>query len=145
MDPAEEPDYLPTGTLYVLRSRSTHPTIAAHRDLIHKIGITGGSLEARIAGAADDATYLLADVDIVATYKLFNVNRPGLEQLIHRVLDSVRFDVEIPDRFGKMTRPREWFLVPLANIDEIVARIGDGTLAGMTYDRETAALVSRGH
>lgn len=145
LDAAEEPDYLPTGTLYVLRSRSTHPTIAAHRDLIHKIGITGGSVEARIAGAADDATYLLADVDIVATYKLFNVNRPGLEQLIHRVLDSVRFDVEIPDRFGKMTRPREWFLVPLANIDEIVARIGDGTLAGMTYDRETAALVSRGH
>lgn len=144
-DVAEEPDYLPTGTLYVLRSRSTHPTIAAHRDLIHKIGITGGSVEARIAGAVDDATYLLAEVDIVATYKLFDVNRPALEQLIHRVLDSVRFQVEIPDRFGKMTRPREWFLVPLANVDEIVARIGDGTLAGMTYDRETATLVSRDH
>lgn len=39
-----EPDHLPTGTLYVLRSRSTHPTIAARRDLIHKIGITGGTL-----------------------------------------------------------------------------------------------------
>ena len=29
-----EPDQLATGTLYVLRSRSTHPTIAAHRELI---------------------------------------------------------------------------------------------------------------
>lgn len=139
-----EPDYLPTGTLYVLRSRSTHPTIAAHRDLIHKIGITGGSVEARIAGAADDATFLLADVDIVATYKLFDVNRPALERLIHRVLDSVRFDAEIPDRFGKMTRPREWFLVPLAVIDQIVDRVGDGTLAGMIYDREAAQLVRQG-
>lgn len=140
-EPAEEPDHLPTGTLYVLRSRSTHPTIAAHRELIHKIGITGGSVEARIAAAADDATFLLAGVDIVATYKLFDVNRPRLEQLIHRVLDSVRFDTEIPDRFGKMIRPREWFLVPLSVIDEIVSRIGDGTLAGSVYDRNAARLV----
>jgi hypothetical protein len=137
-----EPDHLPTGTLYVLRSRSTHPTIAAHRDLVHKIGITGGSVEARIAGAAGDATYLLADVDVVATYKLYDVNRPGLEMLIHRVLDAVRFDVEIPDRFGKPVRPREWFLVPLPVIDEIVARIGDGSLIGMVYDPTLADLRS---
>jgi len=136
-----EPDHLPTGTLYVLRSRSTHPMIAAHRELIHKIGITGGPVEARVAGAADDATYLLADVDVVATYKLYDVNRPRLEALIHRVLDSVRFDAEIPDRFGKPVRPREWFLVPLSVIDDVVQRIGDGTLVGFTYDRDQAALV----
>ena len=135
-----EPDLLSTGTLYVLRSRSTHPTIAAHRDIIHKIGITGGSVEARIAAAADDATYLLAGVDVVATYKLYEVNRPRLEALIHRVLDRVRFDVELPDRFGKLVRPREWFLVPLPIIDEIVQRIGSGTLTGMTYDQDAAAL-----
>jgi len=137
-----EPDHLPTGTLYVLRSRSTHPIIVAHRDLIHKIGITGGTVEARIAGAADDATYLLAGVDVVAAYKLYDVNRPRLEALIHRVLDPVRFDVEIPDRFGKPVRPREWFLVPLPIVDEIVSRVVDGTLAGMTYDSKAAALVS---
>lgn len=137
-----EPDQLATGTLYVLRSRSTHPTIAAHRDLVHKIGITGGTVEARIAGAADDATYLLADVDVVATYKLYDVNRPRLEALIHRVLNRVRFDVEIPDRFGKPVRPREWFLVPLPIIDEIVERIGGGTLAGMAYDPMAVALVA---
>lgn len=140
-----EPEQLATGTLYVLRSRSPHPTIAAHRELVHKIGITGGSVEARIAGAADDATYLLADVDIVASYKLYDVNRPRLEALIHRVLSNVRFDVEIPDRFGKVVRPREWFLVPLPIIDEIVARIGDGTLAGVAYDPIAVALVAQTH
>lgn len=138
----EEPDRLPTGTLYVLRSRSMHPTIAAHRELIHKIGITGGKVETRIAGAVDDATYLLADVDVVATYTLHDVHRSRLEALIHRVLGRVRYDVEIPDRFGKPVRPREWFLVPLAIINEIVDRIGDGTLAGMTYDPKTATLVA---
>lgn len=139
-EPAE-PEYLSTGLLYVLRSRSHHPTIAANRDLIHKIGITGGTVEARIAGAEKDTTYLLANVDVAATYRLYDVNRPKLEALIHRVLDSVRFDAEIADRFGNPVHPREWFLVPLSIVDEIVRRIGDGTLAGMRYDREAAAIV----
>jgi hypothetical protein len=141
-DATSEPDQLSTGTLYVLRSRSIHPTIAAHRDLVHKIGITGGSVEARIAGAADDATYLLAGVEVVATYKLFDVNRSRLEALIHRVLHQVRFDAQIPDRFGKAVRPREWFLVPLPIIDEIVGRIQDGTLSGMRYDPSMGVLVA---
>lgn len=136
-----EPEHLSTGTLYVLRSRSTHPNIAAQRELIHKIGITGGSVEARVAGAKDDATFLLADVDVIATYKLYDVNRPRLERLIHQVLDRVRFDAEIPDRFGKLVRPREWFLVPLPIIDEIVAGIADGTIVGKIYDPQQAALV----
>jgi hypothetical protein len=137
----DEPDHLPTGTLYVLRSRSTHPAIAAHRDLVHKIGITGGLVETRIASAADDATFLLAGVDVVATYKLYDINRPHLEALIHRVLEKVRFDAEILDRFGKPVRPREWFLVPLSVVDEIVQRIGDGTIVGHTYDPSQAALI----
>ena len=78
---------------------------------------------------------------LVATYKLFDVNRPRLEALIHRVLNSVRFDAEIPDRFGKPVRPREWFLVPISVVDEIVERIGNGTLIDHTYDRTQAKLV----
>lgn len=139
-DPDDFQDHLETGTMYVLRSSSAHPVIAANRDLVHKIGITGGSVERRIARAIDDPTFLLAEVEIVATYKLYDVDRPRLERLIHRVLDSVRFDAELTDRFGKPFRPREWFLVPLSVIDEIVQRIGDGTLAGMVFDRETASL-----
>lgn len=138
---AAEPDHLSTGTLYVLRSKSSHPTIAAHRELIHKIGITGGSVEARLTGAKDHATYLLADVEVVATYQLFDVHRLRLEALIHRVLEAVRVDIEIADRFGKTVRPREWFMVPLPIVDEIVARIGDGTLVGRSYDPGTARLV----
>ncbi len=140
-DIGPDSDYLETGTLYVLRSRSTHPTIASHRDLVHKIGITGGSVERRIAGAVDDPTFLLAEVDVIATYKLFDIDRPKLERLIHRVLDSVRFDAELTDRFGKPFRPREWFMVPLPVIDEIVRRIEDGTLTGMVFARTSATLV----
>ncbi len=137
-------EYLPTGTLYVLQSRSSHPMVAANRHLVHKVGITGGDVEARIAGAADDPTYLLAEVDVVATYKLYDVNRRRLEALIHRVLGAVRFNIEIADRFGKPVRPREWFLVPLPVIDELVTRIGDGSILGRTYDPSKAEFVEEG-
>jgi hypothetical protein len=78
---AAEGDDLESGTIYVLRNKSTLPEIARHRDLIHKIGVTGGSVEARIAQAAQDPTYLLAEVEVVAEYQLFNINRTHLENV----------------------------------------------------------------
>ena len=69
------------------------------------------------------------------------MNRPRLEALIHRVLHRIRYDAQIADRFGKAVRPREWFLVPLPIIDEIVERIGDGTLVDFTYAPGVARLV----
>ncbi len=137
-DAAEED--LESGTIYVLRSKSEHPDIAAHRELIHKIGVTGGRVAARIANAALDATYLLADVQIVATYKLFNINRTRLENILHRVFSAAQLNLTIDDRFGHPVRPREWFLVPLPVIDEVVNKIRDQSITDFEYDPQTARL-----
>lgn len=133
---------LASGKIYVLRSKSENPLVAQNRDLIHKIGVTGGSVERRIANAKFDATFLLADVEVVATYELFNINRTKLENLIHRVFGAARLDMEIKDRFGKPVAPREWFLVPLFVIDEAVERIRDGSISRYRYRPDQAALVS---
>lgn len=133
-----EADDLESGTIYVLRSKSDHPTIAEHRDLIHKIGVTGGSIEARIANAAKEATYLFAGVDVVASYTLFNVNRGKLEALIHRVFAAAQVDLTI--QLGGPVKPREWFLVPLPVINEAVDRIRDGSITNYIYDPKQAAL-----
>lgn len=138
---APEPDDIESGTIYVLRSRSDHPFVAEHRELIHKIGVTGGKVETRIAGADKDATYLLADVDVVATYKLHNLNRTKLENLFHRLFGAAQLDLTIEDRFGNPVKPREWFLVPLHLIDEAVQRIRDGSITDVVYDPTTARLV----
>lgn len=135
-----EPEDIETGTIYVLRSKSDHPFVVLHRELIHKIGVTGGKVETRIAGAENQPTYLLSGVEIVATYKLHNVNRVKLEGLFHRVFGSAQLDLTIEDRFGRPVKPREWFLVPLPVIDEVVQRLVDGTLAGVTYDASKASL-----
>ena len=138
---APEPDDIETGTIYVLRSLSSHPFVAEHRELIHKIGVTGGKVEARIACAEKDATYLLADVEVVATYTLHNLNRTRLENIFHRLFGAAQLDLSIDDRFGNPVKPREWFLVPLHVIDEAVERIRDGSITEVVYDLETARLV----
>ncbi|HCI4030100.1 TPA: GIY-YIG nuclease family protein [Pseudomonas aeruginosa] len=139
---APEPDDIESGIIYVLRSLSSHPFVAEHRELIHKIGVTGGKVEARIAGAEKDATYLLADVEVVATYKLHNLNRTRLENIFHRLFGAAQLDLTIEDRFGHPVKPREWFLVPLHVIDEAVERIRDGSVTDVVYDPHSARLVS---
>jgi len=140
---SDEPsgDDLASGTIYVLRSESDHPAVAANREVLHKIGVTGGKIETRIANASLDPTFLLADVEIVATYDLYNINRVRLENLIHRVFDAAQMDIEIKDRFGNPVKPREWFLVPLFVVNEAVERIRDGTITQYVYDPATASLV----
>jgi len=138
---APEPDDIQTGTIYVLRSLSSHPFVTEHRELIHKIGVTGGKVETRIAGADKDATYLLADVEVVATYKLHNLNRTRMENLFHRLFGGAQLGLTIDDRFGHPVKPREWFLVPLHVIDEAVQRIRDGSITDVVYDPETARLI----
>ncbi len=136
-----EQDDIESGTIYVLRSLSSNQYVAEHRELIHKIGVTGGKVETRIAGADKDATYLLADVEIVATYKLHNLNRTRLESIFHRLFGAAQINLTIEDRFGNPVKPREWFLVPLHVIDEAVERIRDGSITDVVYDPKTAMLV----
>jgi len=136
-----EEDDIESGTIYVLRSLSQHPFVAEHRELIHKIGVTGGKVENRIANASHDATYLLADVEIIASYKLTGINRIKLEALLHKIFSPAQIELTIKDRFGRPVKPREWFLVPLQIIDEAVDRIRNASIDGMIYDPEKAALV----
>lgn len=129
-----------SGTIYVLRSKSDHSMISENRELIHKIGVTGGKVESRISGAKKDATYLLSDVEIVATYTLYNINRNKLEKLLHRFFSGAQLDFTIEDRFGNRVKPREWFLVPLTVIDEVVGKVRDKTISNYRYDPESASL-----
>ena len=134
-------DDIASGTIYVLRSRSDHPYIAQHRELIHKIGVTGGRVETRITGADKDPTYLLADVEIVATYQLHNLNRVKMEKLFHRLFAAAQLELTLQDRFGNPVKPKEWFMLPLSAIDEAVKRIQDGSITQMLYDPSEGRLV----
>ncbi len=136
-----EADDVESGTIYVLRSLSDHPYVVQHRDLIHKIGVTGSKVAVRIADAEYETTYLLAKVEVVATYKLAGINRKRMESLFHRLFAAARLDITLTDRFGRPVQPQEWFLVPLFVVDEVVERIKNGTITSYVYDPKAARLV----
>ncbi|WP_336041003.1 GIY-YIG nuclease family protein [Acinetobacter dispersus] len=132
-----------SGSIYVLRSLSDNDFIKANKHVLHKIGVTTGSVNKRITEARKDPTYLLADVELVATYSLpENIVPQKLEKLIHKVLQSAQLDIVIEDRFGNPVKPKEWFLVSLKIIDEIVEKIKDGSITQVTYNPIMAKLIS---
>lgn len=136
-------DDVSSGTIYVLRSKSDNPFIAEHRATIHKIGVTAGSVESRIKGAKNSATYLFDEVDIVARYQLANIHRWGLETLLKKFFSPAQLDIEIRDRSGRPVKPKEWFLVPLETIEEVINKIRLGTIDQFRYDPDEARLVQR--
>lgn len=106
-----------SGTIYVLRSKSTRPEITAIKNL-YKIGFTVSSVESRIANAKNEPTYLCADVEIVATWKVYNVKSSTFETIIHKLFSAVQLQVIVNGH-----RPKEWFIVPFKVIEDAVNAI----------------------
>ncbi|MDC5483030.1 GIY-YIG nuclease family protein [Acinetobacter baumannii] len=132
-----------SGSIYVLRSLSDNEFIKKNRHVLHKIGVTTGKVNKRITEARKDPTYLLADVELVATYSIpENIVPQKLEKLIHKVLQSAQLDIVIEDRFGNLVKPQEWFLVSLNIIDNIITHIKNGSIETIYYDIEKAQLLS---
>lgn len=132
-----------SGVVYVLRSRSDDPSIAPHRDYLHKIGVTTSGVKKRIASAPKDSTYLLADVEVVAEFTLYNMNLKATEKLLHAFFRDAQADIRIPDRFGEMVKPQEWFFLSLDAIKQATQLIKNNEITDYRYDAETAQLVKR--
>lgn len=131
-----------TGHIYVLRSLSTDPLVANIKHL-HKIGFSTTSVEQRVKGASTSPTYLMAPVEIVADYRVYNLKASVLENLLHRVFADVRLDLTQVDRKGRDYDPSEWFVVPRDVIDQAVAMIMSGEIVDYQYDKAQQRLVER--
>ena len=142
MDPDWEADRIDlTGTVYVVRSKSKEPAIAEVRDILLKIGVTTQEVRRRIADARNDPTFLLAPVELVATYDLVNLSWRKVEQLLHRFFDAARpRDLWITDRFGRKVYPREWFYVLPEHVSRAVQAIREGNLHELEYDPESQTI-----
>ena len=75
-------------------------------------------------------------------YRFIAYTLGGIAVLTISVFAGAALDLTIQDRFGNPVKPREWFLVPIAAIDEVVTRIRDGSITSYIYDPKQARLVS---
>jgi hypothetical protein len=142
MDPDWEADRIDlTGTVYVVRSKSKDPAILEVTGILLKIGVTTQEVRRRIADARNDPTFLLAPVELVATYDLVNLSWRKVEGLLHQFFDAARpRDLWITDRFGRKVYPREWFYVLPEHVSRAVLAIRDGTLHELEYDPESQTI-----
>lgn len=131
-----------TGYIYVLRSLSKNPAISSQPNL-YKIGFSTNSVEERIANAEHEPTYLMAPVEVVATYKVVNLHSQKFEDLVHQVLQAVQFHVTVINDEGLSHEPKEWFVVPLNVVDVIIKKIMDGSIVGYTYNPDMECLEQR--
>lgn len=124
---------IPSGYIYVLRSKSNDPEISSIRNL-YKIGFTTQTVEERIANARNDATYLFADVEIVASWKVYNVKAVAFENIIHKLFGDVQLHLSADN-----ARPKEWFIVPY----KIIAQAVDYIIRGqkIAYDAQLQMLI----
>ncbi|WP_395172676.1 GIY-YIG nuclease family protein [Roseibium alexandrii] len=143
LDPEWEKDQLElSGTIYVARSRSEDPEIKRQRMILHKIGVTSQDVYRRVADARNDPTFLLAPVEIVATYSLQNLSRNKVENLLHRFFAAARpAKLFVTDRFGKKVLPKEWFYVLPEHVGQAAKLIEEGTLHRYLYDVETQRIL----
>ena len=129
-----------SGWIYILKSKSKNPEIAALRDL-YKIGFSTSSVQKRIVNAKKEATYLFADVEIVASYKCYNLNTQNFESLIHRFFGKSCLNIDVFNDKNQRSNPREWFVVPLPIINEVIDLIISGGILNYNYDDEREKLI----
>ncbi|MEX0999922.1 MAG: GIY-YIG nuclease family protein [Thermodesulfobacteriota bacterium] len=122
------------GYIYVVRSLSEDPKINTIENL-YKIGFSKTPVSQRIANAKDDPTYLMAEVELIESYKLTgDYNPQKVEHVIHRIFADVALDLNITDKHGREYKPMEWYSVPINIIREVVDLIDSGEIVNYIYD-----------
>lgn len=122
-----------SGWIYVLKSKSTNSQIVNIKDL-YKVGFASSSVDERIKNARYEATYLFADVQKVATYKVYNRNADKLESLLHRFFANACLEIDLFNEKGQRLNPREWFVVPFEVIEETIQLILNENIVNFKYD-----------
>jgi len=124
------------GYIYILKSKSQDDKIITKRNL-YKIGFSSTNIERRIKNAKNEPTYLMADVELIALYEVFNINPHKLEQLLHKFFGKSCLNIEIFDKNGKVYNPREWFIAPLDVIDKVIELVISGEIINYRYNIES--------
>lgn len=124
-----------TGYIYVLKSKSKNPDIKAVPNL-YKIGFTTTEIEERIKNASKQPTYLMAEVQIIASYKCYNLTTQKFENLIHSFFGNACLSLDVFDNSGSRHSPKEWFSIPLQAIEQAIDLIMADNLKEYSYDYE---------
>lgn len=131
-----------TGYIYILKSKSSDPRIQSIENL-YKIGYCTETVEDRIANAAQEPTYLMAPVEVIDSFRCFNLNPGKLESILHTFFGNSCLNIDVFDNNGQRHTPREWFIVPYEVIYQAIHFILNGEITEMRYDPVKQEIVGK--
>ena len=129
-----------TGYIYVLTSQSEKEEIASLKNL-YKIGYSSTSVQERIKNAENEPTYLMAPVKIESSWMCYNMKAQKFESLIHRFFSHSCLEIDVFDNNGIRHTPREWFIVPLEEIELAVSLIISEKIVDYVYNTSKQKIV----
>jgi hypothetical protein len=128
-----------TGYIYILKSKSTNPKIA-NIDNLYKIGYSTIPVEERIKNAENEATYLMAPVEVVSVYECYNLNPQKFEHIMHTFFARVCLNLDVFGEERKRYNPREWFILPLSVIEQAIALIISGDIINYNFNSKLSLI-----
>ncbi len=123
-------------------TKSSDTRIQSIADL-YKIGYCTEPVEERIANAEHEPTYLMAPVEIVDSFRCFNLNPEKLESLLHNFFGNSCLNIDIFDDNGERHSPREWFIVPYQIIYQAIYFILNGEIVDYQYNPDKQEIVKK--
>lgn len=128
-----------TGYIYILKSKSTNPKVA-NIDNLYKIGYSTIPVEERIKNAENEATYLMAPVEIVSIYECYNLNPQKFEHIMHTFFASACLNLDVFGEESKRYNPREWFILPLSVIEQAIGLIISGDIINYNFNSKLSLI-----
>ena len=85
----------------------------------------------------------MAPVEIVDSFRCFNINPQKLESLLHSFFGNSCLDTDIFDNNGIRHTPREWFIAPYQVIYQAIYFILNGDTISYKYASEKQEIVNK--
>lgn len=71
------------------------------------------------------------------------MNSHAFENIVHQILDCVKFHITVIDKKGCEHHPSEWYVIPIEVIDTIIGKICDRTILNYSYNPTIQCLERR--
>ena len=131
-----------TGYIYILKSLSEKSEIKKIPNF-YKIGFSTTSVEERIHNCENETTFLNDKTEIVSVTPIYGYQINKIENIIQSFFSSKRLDIEIADKDGFMSKPKEWFSVPIEIIHQSIKLLSENRLKDFFYDSQNEKILKR--
>ena len=82
-------------------------------------------------------------IEIISTTPIYGFQLSKIENIVQNFFASRRLDIEIADKDGYLTKPKEWFSVPLELIHQSIKLLSENKLKDHIYNAQEEKIIKK--